>query len=361
MKTTKIIKLEQIDANNLPELQGWKEKQEQLVKDNPFMEITNNATYVEAKKRRTALVSGRTEIQKQDKLIASKLKDFRSKVKEASDSLIAITLPYEEKQQEEVKRYEAKREKERQEKIRLEQERIQGIKTNINTLFEKWKKGISAHTFETIKDVNIVQVLSEIDTEQFQEFSEEWNDKTRILAELFYEKKMQLETQEKQRLEAERLKKEREQLEEEKRLAREKAEKEAEKKRKEQERIDAENKKKQEELERQQKEIQAEKDRLAKIEADRIAKEKAAQKAKEEKERKEREEQERKKAEELRLKRIEELRPDKEKLVAYVKSLKFTVEKPNLKDEALRNFADDLNNVLDSFITPILEKIENLQ
>ncbi len=196
METNEIIKLEQFDANKLPELQGWKEKQEQLVKDNPFMEITDNTTYTEAKKRRTALVSGRTEIQKADKLIASKLTQFRKKVGALSDELIAITLPYEEKQQEEVKRYEAEKEKERQKKIRLEQERIQGIKTNINNLFEKWKAGISSYTFEAIKDVEIVKVLAEIDTEQFQEFAEDWNDKTRVLVDLFNEKKSQLETQE---------------------------------------------------------------------------------------------------------------------------------------------------------------------
>ncbi len=121
MENNAIISLEQIDANKLPELQGWKEKQEQLVKDNPFMEITDNTTYAEAKKRRTALVSGRTEIQKADKLIASKLKDFRNKVSQISNSLIEISKPHEEKQQEEVKRYEAVKEQERQEKIRLEE------------------------------------------------------------------------------------------------------------------------------------------------------------------------------------------------------------------------------------------------
>lgn len=358
---TQIINLEEINANALPELQGWKEKQEALVKENPFIEITDNTTYTEAKKRRTALVKGRTTITNQDKLIASKLKDFRSKVSDASKELIAITLPHEEKQQEEVKRYEAKKEQERIEKQRLEEERKQNIKNNIDEIFESWKSAINNFNFNQIQEINIVETLSEIDTEQFEEFTPDFNEKTRTLVQLFSEKKSQLQIQEEQRIEAERLAEERKKLEEEQRIAKEKAEAEAEEKRKEQERIDAENQRKADELAKKEAEIQAEKDRLAKLEADRLAKEEAEKKAKEETERKKREEEEKKKAEEIRLKRIEELKPDKEKLVAYVESLSFTIEKPILKDETLKTFADDLNSVLSDFRNPILETIENLQ
>lgn len=376
---TQIINLEEISANALPELQGWKEKQEALVKENPFIEITDNTTYTEAKKRRTALVKGRTTITNQDKLIASKLKDFRSKVSDVSKELIAITLPHEEKQQEEVKRYEAKKEQERIEKQRLEEERKQNIKNKIDEIFESWKTKINNFNFIQIQGVNIVEELSEIDTEQFEEFTPDFNEKTRTLVQLFLEKKSQLQIQEEQRIEAERLEKERKRieaeqkaeqkrlaeerkkLEEEQRIAKEKAEAEAKEKRKEQERIDAENQRKADELAKKEAEIQAEKDRLAKLEAERLEKEEEERKAKEEAERKKREEEEKKKAEEIRLKRIEELKPDKEKLVAYVESLSFTIEKPILKDETLKTFADDLNSVLSDFRNPILETIENLQ
>ena len=119
MKTTELIQIEKIQANFLPELQGWKEKQEVLVKENPFLKIEDNKTYNEAKKRRTSLVAGRTTIQNQDKLIASKIKKFRSNVAEASRELIAITQPHEERQQEEVKRYEQIKADEKAEKIRF--------------------------------------------------------------------------------------------------------------------------------------------------------------------------------------------------------------------------------------------------
>ena len=100
------LQLSDLKVSNLPELQGWKEKQEVLVKDNPYVEITDNKTYEVACKSRTALLKGRTELEKQDKLVASKLSTFRKDVKTETDNLIAITLPFEEKQQIEVKRYE---------------------------------------------------------------------------------------------------------------------------------------------------------------------------------------------------------------------------------------------------------------
>ena len=59
------LQLSDLKVNNLPELQGWKEKQEKLVSENPFVEITDNKTYEVACKRRTALLKGRTELEKQ--------------------------------------------------------------------------------------------------------------------------------------------------------------------------------------------------------------------------------------------------------------------------------------------------------
>ena len=43
-----VLKLDDLKVSNLPELQGWKDKQEKLVKDNPFVEIIDNKTYEQA-------------------------------------------------------------------------------------------------------------------------------------------------------------------------------------------------------------------------------------------------------------------------------------------------------------------------
>lgn len=92
-KTKKtIVDLQKISVSDLPELQGWKEKMEATVKENPFVAIKDHETYQGAKKARTALKSARTEVQNQEKLIASKLRAFRSKVGEESQKLVFIEL-----------------------------------------------------------------------------------------------------------------------------------------------------------------------------------------------------------------------------------------------------------------------------
>ena len=144
------LQLSDLKVSNLPELQGWKEKQEQLVSENPYVEITDNKTYEVACKSRTALLKGRTELEKQDKLIASKLTAFRKDVKTETDTLIAITLPSEEKQQAEVKRYEGIKEVERQERERIEQQRIDTIKAKIDSIESESLAIIQKMTFQNI-------------------------------------------------------------------------------------------------------------------------------------------------------------------------------------------------------------------
>lgn len=145
------LQLEDLKVSSLPELQGWKEKQKQLVVDNPFVEITDNKTYEVACKSRTALLRGRTELEKQDKLIASQLTSFRKDVKSETETLIAITLPFEEKQQTEVKRYEAIKIAEKEEEARLEQERIEKIKTKIDSFETDSYKIIQETTIENVE------------------------------------------------------------------------------------------------------------------------------------------------------------------------------------------------------------------
>jgi hypothetical protein len=145
------LQLSDLKVNNLPELQGWKEKQEKLVSENPFVEITDNKSYEVACKSRTNLLKGRTELEKQDKLIASQLTSFRKDVKLETDNLIAITLPFEERQQSEVKRFEAIKEAEKQEKELLEQLRIDDIKKRINSFETDSYKIIQETTIENVE------------------------------------------------------------------------------------------------------------------------------------------------------------------------------------------------------------------
>lgn len=147
-----LITLDSLNAKNLPELQGLKDKQLELVKECPFVEIIDNSTYELAKKHRTALVKGRTSLESQDKLIASKLTTFRKEVKSVTDELISIILPHEEKQQEEVKRFEQIKENERLERERLENERIEKIKSTISDFESCCYALISQMTFQNAKE-----------------------------------------------------------------------------------------------------------------------------------------------------------------------------------------------------------------
>lgn len=364
---SQVVNLDQINANELPELQGWKEKQEKLVKDNPFIEITDSKTYSEAKKRRTNLVKGRTEIQGQDKIVASKIKEFRAKVGNATKELIEISIPHEEKQQTEVKRYEAKKEQERLEKSRIEEERVKSIKKEIETIFNSWKITISNYNFKTISDVNIVEVLSEIDAEKFEEFAPDFNEKTRLLTQLFSEKKATLTTAEKQRLESLKLAEERKKFAEEQRIAKEKAEQEEKERTEKQALIDAENNKKQAEIERKELEIKEEQERLQKIERERLKKQQDEEKERAEKEKKELDEkleklrvEKEKREEEKRKKRIESLKPDKEKLSKFIESIQTTIDVPDLKDEKLKSFIVYANTEIADLKKNLNEFLKNL-
>ncbi|CAL2077440.1 Eukaryotic translation initiation factor 3 110 kDa subunit [Tenacibaculum sp. 190524A02b] len=339
METNQLVTIEDINVGSLLELQGWREKQEEIVKKNPFITITDNKTYKEAKKRRTSLVSGRTEIQNQDKLIASKIKNFRSKVSLVSKELIAITLPHEEKQQQEVKKYEELKAKEKAEKERLEKERIEKIKNSIQEIYKEKSLIISQLRFEDLKSCKILENLNQIDTSFFEEFELDFVEKVKVLTGLYFDKKEQLEIREKQRLENEKFRKEREEFEA-------KQKEEEERLQKERERINAENNKRAAELEKKEAAIEQERKRIAKIESDIKAKEEKERKVKQEAKRKEEEEIKRKKIEEDRLRRSEALKPDIEKISKFIESLKFTTEIPKLKDEGLNLW---LNETIVSF------------
>ena len=205
------LQLEDLKVSNLPELQGWKEKQQKLVEENPYVEIVDNKSYEVACKSRTALLKGRTELEKQDKLIASKLTSFRKEVKQETDNLIAITLPYEEKQQSEVKRYEEIKAAEKAEKDHMEQERIDCIKTRIDNCENESYRIIQNTTIDNIeihKTMIDAFVNAEFDYEEFDILFEQSKDRIQTSWDL---KCADIQEKEAQRVENERLQKEAEQ------------------------------------------------------------------------------------------------------------------------------------------------------
>ncbi len=146
------FELLKLDANQLVELDQWENKLNDLVKDNPFIEIVDTETFNEAKKRRTNLKSGRTEVEKQDTALGSFLANFRKAIKGKNGTLVEIVKPHENKQQEEVDRYQKILDDKKAEKDKIENDRIQIIKDKIEEV-EKQLESIVEHViFENINE-----------------------------------------------------------------------------------------------------------------------------------------------------------------------------------------------------------------
>lgn len=372
---TQVITLDQISVSQLPELQGWKEKQQQIVEDHPFIAIEDHKSYEEAKKHRTALVSARTDIQKQDKLIASKLKELRSEAGKVAADLIAITQPHEEKQQEEVKRYEAEREAKRLEEERIEKERKEAIQKSVVDFYNHWKKQISYANIDNL-ELTAKDVLKSIEEEgkkDYEEFELDFAEKCNLLRDQLEERTKYLKEQEEARKERERLAAEREAWEKEQAEAKAKAEKEEadRKAREEKERAarEAEEKRIREEREaearelaRQREELEAEKTRIAEEERKRQEAIEAERKAKEEAEAKAKAEAEEKARKEAEAKRLEELMPDIEKAAAVIKSLTIDYSpEVTIKDQAIDNLLADYVGEADLLMKKYLNKLTEVK
>lgn len=328
--------LETIEVSMLPELQGWKERQETIVAENPFVAITDNKTYEEAKKARTNLVSARNVVEKQDKLIASKLKDVRTKAGNFSLEIVNISLPHEEKQQEEVRRYEAVKEAERVAKEKAEKERKDAIESKIEKFYQDSKIMIENMNFESIEvfKTNFQSNLEKTDVAQFEEFELQFASKVQFLKQQLQDKIQALTDKENQRIEAEKLTKEKADFEAQQKEAHEKNEALRIENEAKQKAIDEENAKKEAELNAKQKAID---EAEARIKADFEAKENAKKDA-EEKERLEKEQAEKQEAE---AKRIEELKPTIEKLNQWVDSFQIS--------DSPVGFNDSINTIFKKF------------
>ncbi len=280
-KTVQTFELEKIDPNNFPELQGFKQKQEQIVKDNPFVEVKDHESYGVAKKHRTALKTARTDLMKQDKLIASKLRELRTKTGQVIQDLIDVTIDAEAKQQDEIIDYEAERERIKEEKAEKERQRVQAIKERLDEAKASLAMYIGIMTLKNEVPEFHALCQSYID----QDFGEFHSMMVEIVedAEVDYKNKVeQLSIQETRRLENERLKKEAEEakkrqeeaeakLEAERKKIELKRKKDAEKEAKIKAKKEAEEKKKQEAIDAKIKELE---ERNRKLEEENAEKEK---------------------------------------------------------------------------------------
>lgn len=348
--------IEKLEATHLPELQGLKEKQLQIVRENPFVKVEDTTTYEVAKKARTTLVSARTDIEKQDKLIASKIKKFREAVAKASQELIAITKPHEDKQQDEVRRYEAIKEAEKAEKAKQEEERKNKIKNAIDEIFKIAFQKVDNLTFEMIDTlkVDFEQNLFQTDAQQFEEFELDFNEKLNIFKSQFSYKVKNLTEQEERRKEDERLKAERAKLEAER------AELEA-KQKEESAKLEAAKAQYEAAVQKERAELEAEKARLAKAESDRKAAEASAKLEAERKEREAKEEAEKEARTKAEAERREALKPEKDKAIEFADNLVFKLPLPEVQDPELLELLQDFVRNIEVYQYNFINTIKTLQ
>lgn len=143
--------LETIKVSALIDVSSWKEKQLKLVAENPFFNITDNKTYEAGKKHRTNVVKGRTELQNQDKLVASKFAAIRKEVGNETATLIEITQPLEDQWQEEVKAWEDRKAREKKEADDAEALRVKTINDKIDETETSCYEIIQKMTFSEIE------------------------------------------------------------------------------------------------------------------------------------------------------------------------------------------------------------------
>ena len=178
----------------LEPLQEFEKKQNQLVKENPFIEITNTETFESAKKSRTALVKGRTELQKQQKTINDSVNSIKTAVKTETERLIGITKPAEELQQNEVKRYEAIQEEKRLERERIAEEKKQAVMEAIDDVFSGWIKDVNQLVFEKIEEFqkDFEEYFNKIDTSDYEDLEIYFNGRYAQLITQFNQKCIEL-------------------------------------------------------------------------------------------------------------------------------------------------------------------------
>ena len=203
-----LIKLDEFNIQQLPELQNKKQEVSAKISTFKYVEIKDNSSYEEAKKVRTGVRTIRTDLQKEQKAVDKKIKDFiLGPVKEAYEEIINAVIDAENIQQEEVTRWEYIKEKERLEKALLEIKRVEGIKKCISEFKSAWLETVDRLLYPGINSFlpMLEDVVSKMDRTKFEEFEILFDDALFEIKAVFKRKADLLRANEELRLERERL------------------------------------------------------------------------------------------------------------------------------------------------------------
>jgi hypothetical protein len=203
-KEVAVIDFKKFSVAQLPELNGKKEEIKSIIDANPEVDVLDNATYELAKKSRTAVKSLRTGLEKEQKEVKKKIKEFVLDVVDKEyDALILSVKNQENIRQEPIDIWEAKKEEERLEKLRLEELRVKNIKEVVQAFIDAWKETISCMIYENVSEAKsyFEKTISEFDRVKLEEFEILFDDAVGYLDNLINAKIQQLESVEKIRLE----------------------------------------------------------------------------------------------------------------------------------------------------------------
>jgi hypothetical protein len=179
-----IIKLDEFNVNAIAEIQGKRELLENIVKENPFVEVIDNTTYEVGKKSRTALRTARTSTRAEEKVLVDAIKkNITDKIKVIYAEFVDITGPAEDLQQETITSYENTKALEKAERDRIEEERKQKHITAIDFYFNQITSFISLLDYESSKsyEINPMYGGKPVAENQFEEFQDMFCSKIEIL------------------------------------------------------------------------------------------------------------------------------------------------------------------------------------
>ena len=172
--TKKAVKFElaTLSADVLVNVTELKAKQLEIVKNNPFVAIKDNETYILAKKHRTALKTARTDREKSDKTIGSVFSQVRKGAKLLNDEVIVISRPSEDAQQTEIDGWELHLAEKKNEKERLAKERAEGFTIKIQNYENELGAIYDGCKFDDLDNALLksISIVNEIEAYDWEEF-----------------------------------------------------------------------------------------------------------------------------------------------------------------------------------------------
>ena len=166
------FELTNFNPNQIVDFSKWEKQQQQVVAENPFIEVVDNETWEIGKSRRTALRTARTTLEKERDDVKRELNNVKKFVANKYDEFIEITVPAEEKQQETVKAFEAKKEAEKQREAEAEEKRANDIRERIDTIEGQLDAVVLKMKHDTVDEsrAEFDDIVDDANAQQFDEF-----------------------------------------------------------------------------------------------------------------------------------------------------------------------------------------------